>query len=262
MAQLDVHDADAAQLPHMQTKRSGHQSDLPVESLRQDDAKTELVVFVCFARKRHLSVNFHAAHHATQELIIDRVIHFGQIFLLVLVFRAQDFVDDVAVAGQQDQPFRILVEPANRKDAARMIDTVDDVAVHVFFSSTGDANRFVKRNVDMFLAALAHGWHDFRAIDLHERTLRQLDAYAGKFTVDGDPSFADQPVRLAPRAETTFAEVFVQTHRGISQGEPGRMLQTLHGRISSSVRPLAPLGMAMPSIVASVGAISCTAAAA
>ena len=38
----------------------------------------------------------------------------------MVVFRTQDLVDDVAVVGQQDQAFGVLVEPADRENALAM----------------------------------------------------------------------------------------------------------------------------------------------
>ena len=50
------------------------------------------------------------------DKIRDRAIHRDQVFLLVLVLGAQDLVDDVAVVGQEDQAFGVLVQASDGKD--------------------------------------------------------------------------------------------------------------------------------------------------
>src|SRR3546814_5163752 len=64
------------------------------------------------------------------------------------LFRTQDLVDDVAVAGQQDQTTGILVEAADRENAFAMADKVDDVAGNVALGRAGDADRLVERDID------------------------------------------------------------------------------------------------------------------
>src|SRR3546814_12726160 len=64
------------------------------------------------------------------------------------LFRTQDLVDDVAVAGQQDQTTGILVEAADRENAFAMADKVDDVAGNVVLGRAGDADRLVQRDID------------------------------------------------------------------------------------------------------------------
>ena len=72
--------------------------------------------------------DLHAVGHAVQEVLGQRPVDGDHVFLFVLVLGAQDLVDDVAVVGEQDQAFGILVQAADRKDALRMADEVDDVA--------------------------------------------------------------------------------------------------------------------------------------
>src|ERR1051325_9390015 len=64
---------------------------------------------------------------------------------------AQDFINDVAVVGEEDKPFGILIEPAYREDALPMVDCIDDIGLVALVSSAGDSGRLVIRNVDRSL---------------------------------------------------------------------------------------------------------------
>ena len=82
------------------------------------------------------------------DKIRDRPIHRHHVFLLVLVLGAQDFVDDVAVVGEQDQAFGVLVQPADRKDSLAVADELDDVVLDVRLGGAGDPDGLVERDVD------------------------------------------------------------------------------------------------------------------
>src|SRR5690606_31035833 len=138
--------------------------------------------------------------------------HFNQIFLLVPILGTQDFVDDVAIARQQNQAFRILVEPSHRKHAARMIDRVDDVAPDVLLAGAGNAHGFVVGNVHVLLAGFARRRRNFGTVDFDARTVGHFETDAGDSAVDRHATFGDQAICFAARAEALFAQVFVQTH--------------------------------------------------
>src|SRR5690606_123231 len=130
-----------------------------------------------------------------------------------LVLGAQDGVDDVAVAGQQDQAPGILVQPPDREDPLLVADEIDDVARYRRLGGAGDADRLVQGDVDMPALALGGAAHPQRlAVDPDLIVLADLGADARAHAVDRDPALADQPVGLAPRAETGVADVLVQSH--------------------------------------------------
>src|SRR3546814_12038970 len=85
----------------------------------------------------------------------DTLFPYTTLFRSQLVFGAQDGVDDVAVAGQQDQAFRILVQPADREDPPLVADEIDAVAHHRRLGGAGDAARLFQR--DVAVPALAFG---------------------------------------------------------------------------------------------------------
>src|SRR5690606_11603741 len=138
-----------------------------------------------------------------------------QVFLFQLVFRPQDGVDDVAVAGQEDQAFGILVQAPARENPLLVADEVDDVALHRRLGGAGDADRLVERDVDV--PALAPGGaaepHGL-AVELDLVAPADLGADARAHAVDGDPALADEAVGLAPRAEAGVADVLVESHPG------------------------------------------------
>src|SRR3546814_813819 len=185
----------------------------------------------------------YAARHAAQEFVGDRVVHAHQVFLLQLVFGAQDGVDDVAVAGQQDQAFRILVQPADREDPPLVADEIDDVALHRRLGGAGDADRLVQRDVDV--PALAFGGAPGAqglAVDLDLVAHADLGADPRALPVDRGPPLPDQPIGLAPRAEAGVADVLVESHpdRGVAGGRAVWQIGPATARPPAPRRPPRP----------------------
>ena len=67
----------------------------------------------------------------------------------MVVLRAEDFVDDVAVVRQQDQSLGVLVEAADGKNALRMADEFHDIPFDVRFRGARDADRLVERDINL-----------------------------------------------------------------------------------------------------------------
>jgi len=215
MPELHVDDAHAAQLGDAVAERGRHQADLPVQTLGEHDAKAELRDLARAAGLGHLAVDAHALGHAGEEFVGDGLVHADQVFLLVVVLCAQDLVDDVAVAGEQDQSLGVLVESPDREDALRVVDEVHDVAGHGLVGGAGDAHRLVQRDVDRLLRG-RRGGEDARldqlAVHAYLVAFQRLGAGAHDFAVDGDAT-GDQPfVRFAARAQAGFADVLVDAH--------------------------------------------------
>jgi hypothetical protein len=143
-----------------------------------------------------------------QRQVGDRPLHGDEVFLLVIVLHAQDFVDDVAVVGQQDQAFGILVQAPDRKDPLAVADQIDDVAIDVRFAGAGNADRLVQRDVDvLFLGA------DRLAVDADLVALCHLRAEHGRHAVAGHAPLLDPLVGLAARTGAGLADVLVESHR-------------------------------------------------
>ncbi len=82
------------------TQRRAHAPNLPVQSLGQNHAKRFFTDARHFARFGDFTHDLDAVGHHLEGQVRDRPLDRHQVFLLVIVFRAQDFVDDVAVVRQ------------------------------------------------------------------------------------------------------------------------------------------------------------------
>ena len=114
----------------------------------------------------------------------------------MVVLGAQDLVDDVAVVGQEDQAFGVLVEPADREHALGVIDEIDDVALDVALGRAGDADWLVECDVDR-LDVLA-GAADHISVELDLIAFVDLRAERRGNAVDRDAAFFDEGIGLAP----------------------------------------------------------------
>ena len=126
----------------------------------------------------------------------------------MVIFRAQNFVDDVAVVRQENQAFGVLVQPPDRKDTFRVRDQVDDVVLDVRFGGAGDADRLVESNVNLLLLGA-----DQLAVDAHLVARGNPGAQCGALAVAGDAARINPFVRLTPRTDTGLADVLVESHR-------------------------------------------------
>ena len=89
------------------------------------------------------------------------------------VLDPQDLVDDVAVAGQQDQALAVLVEAADGKDALRMVDVVDDVARERRGAAPQD--QVLARALDDFQVVAVLGAEEGAAIEQLREHLDDID---------------------------------------------------------------------------------------
>src|SRR5690606_20148654 len=147
-------------------------------------------------------------------------------------------VDDVAVAGQQDQALGILVQAADREDPLLVADEVDDVALHRRLGGAGDADRLVQGDVDVPALPPGGAAHpQGLAVDLDLVALADLRTDARAHAVDRDPAFADQAVGLAPRAEAGVADVLVESHPGHARRGGRAVWQIGHGAARGRLEP-------------------------
>ena len=174
--------------------------------MREDDSKRRLIDTADFAGHGQFPHDLHAARHHLQRQIGDRPIYADDVFFLVIVFRTQDLVDDVAVVGQQDQALGILVQPANGEYPLGMADQVDDIAVDMRLCRAGDSHRFIESDVNLRLLNA-----DDLAVDAN--LILRADSRAEERTVPiaSDASGFDPLVRLAPGTHAGFADVFVES---------------------------------------------------
>ena len=126
----------------------------------------------------------------------------------MIIAGAQDLVHQIAIAGQENQPLGILVEPANGENPFTVADKTLDV---VFLRAVGGADnthRFVQGNEHQifFVSRLHH-----LAVDLHHIPGQHLIAHLGPAAVDVHVALLDEPVGIPTGAHTALADVFVQS---------------------------------------------------
>jgi len=83
----------------------------------------------------------------------------------MVVARAQDFVDQIAVIGEKNKPLGILVEATNGKNAHAVINKIDDIVSHRTLGSAFHAHWFIEgdKNQSFFIARF-----DLLAVDFHQ----------------------------------------------------------------------------------------------
>lgn len=126
----------------------------------------------------------------------------------MIVFGTQDFVDDIAIAGQQYQSVRILVQTANGKYALFVANKINNVSLDVTFGGAGNSHGFVQTNVNMFLLARA----DKFFVYAHFITIINRCAKFSAFAVYGYAAAADQFIGSAAGTQAGFADEFVEAH--------------------------------------------------
>ena len=110
-----------------------------------------------------------------------------------MVPSTQDFVDDVAVVGQDDEPFAGFVESSDRKNALRMTHKIHNVVLLPFLiGGAHNPHRFVQQDVDRLLFRR----RDEAPIHLHHIPIHNLSSQFRDLPVDGDALLLDQLVRL------------------------------------------------------------------
>jgi len=211
ISQPHIDDAYALQAFDLVTEDLAHAADLTIEALGQNNPELVFAEAADLAGFGFGVENAHTASHSGDKVIGYRFVDRDEILLLVIVFRTQDVVDDVAIVGEQNQTFRFLVQPADREDALFMTDEVHDVVTHTVFGGAGDADRFVEADVDLlFLFAPANN----ASVGAHLVAFRNLRTQLSAFAIDGHTPLGNQGIGLAARAHAGFAEKFVEAHEG------------------------------------------------
>lgn len=116
---MDVHNPDAAQAFDLVSECLTHATDLTVQPLGQGNIEFVFGQGFDLAGQSLRIKDFHALGHMLYKFRGDGVVDLDDILFFVLIFRAEDLIDDITVVGQQDQPFRILVEPSDMEDPQR-----------------------------------------------------------------------------------------------------------------------------------------------
>lgn len=205
-AEMNIHDAYPIQFGDLVIQVFAHPSDLPVEALRQNDAKCVGPHSLYLTFFRDCPQDGEAIAHAVDEFLGDGWFDGDDILLVVFVSSTQDLVDNIAIIGEEDEPLGRFVQAANGEEALLVTDEGDDVFWLFRISGTDDAYRFIEGDIER----LGFGFEGF-AVDPDDITGRDPVAGTGGFIVDGDPAGIDQPVGVPTGADASFADVLVET---------------------------------------------------
>ena len=64
----------------------------------------------------------------------------------MVVTGTQNFVDQIAVVGEENQPLRVFIQTANRENAAAVVHEINNVVPLAIFRGADNPNRFVQRD--------------------------------------------------------------------------------------------------------------------
>jgi len=119
----------------------------------------------------------------------------GQVLLVDAEGGVCESVGEVAVVGQEQEPFGVRVEPADREDPGLVGDQIDDGGPPVGVARGGDdPGRLVQQVVDEVGRR-----RDRNAVDLDSLGLGvDPPAQLGNFPVDGDPAVVDELLARPP----------------------------------------------------------------
>ena len=98
--EADVHNAGAFQSGYIIAEVFAHPPDLSVEPLGENDAETIIAEPLNFAFAGNGVQDRHPVAHFFNERMIHAFVNVNDVFFFVVVAGPQDFVDNIAVAGQ------------------------------------------------------------------------------------------------------------------------------------------------------------------
>src|SRR6185437_10895375 len=145
----NVHDPRSVQLGHSIAKSLTHAPDLPIASLRQNDAKLVTPHAHRPTGLRPASKNNHTPRQMIQKGLAERTIDLHEVLSFVSEFGTEDLVDDVAVVRQQNETGRILVQPPDWKNPLTMPDLGNDISRDMRFARCRDTDRLMILDVEI-----------------------------------------------------------------------------------------------------------------
>ena len=147
----DIHDPDALKCANSIVQRLTHAADLAVQSLSKDDPECEFVDLLDGAGACDGIKYRHTGSHFLEKFGCDLFIDAHDIFLFMIIACAENLIDNIAVVGQQNKTFRILVETSDGEDPFFIADEIDDIVGIATVGRTDNTLRFVKGNEDQIL---------------------------------------------------------------------------------------------------------------
>ena len=189
------------------SQRFAHAPNLAVQTLGQHNAKCRGTRAFYGTGQGHTFENFHARSHLGQKFILKRTIDHDVVFLFVLVASAQNFIDDVAIIGQENEAFTHLIQSSDWENPRGIIDEVDDVVLFAdLVCGANNAHRLVQRDVNQLRSfQLSH------LLAFHRDHISRLQprAHFWDHSIDGHLTQINQLIGCPARAISNFAEVLV-----------------------------------------------------
>jgi hypothetical protein len=194
-----------------------HPPHLPIAPLTNGHADETIPVATSFVHEhdvgRHcaVAVERDARPEPVQRLFVRHPRDPGFIGALDAVTRMRELGGELAVVGQEQQPFGVVVEPPDRVDIlAHTGEQLDDRAAPLRIRSRrDDAGRFVEQDVAMSLGCL-----DSAAVHLDLAGGRiDLHAHLGDgLPIDHHAAFRDQLFCGTPRRDAGLGKHLLESH--------------------------------------------------
>lgn len=203
VTQTQMTDANPYELFHLVPQLVKHASDLPVDSLAQDNAYVGHPDRLHFLHSGALSVEHHPGHQFRRERRIPRSIECHFVFFFDFVARVRQALRQIAVVREDEKSFCLRVEPANIEQARELRrQEIENRVARIGIGARGnEAGRFVQDDVELALAV-----HQL-APDFDVIALGRLRAeVCANTTVDRDAPVGNQLVAMPPRTDTGCGE--------------------------------------------------------
>jgi hypothetical protein len=151
----------------------------------------------------------------------------------VLVAGAENFVDDIAIGGEEDEAIGGFVEAADGEDALGVVYVIDNVAGDVALGGARNANGFVEGQIHELAG---RGFLNGLAVEQHRVACSDPIAGTGYLPVEEYPAGFDEAVGFAARAAAGAADELVEAYGFVVRhGGRGFVLGTKQFAHSSQV---------------------------
>lgn len=148
---MQIHDPYTFQCYDLVSEIFTHTTDLTVQTLGKDDAKT---VFPCFCDLTGTCDRIkdrHSAAHATDKFFCHRFVYSHLIFLFVIIARLHDAVHQISLIGKEKQSFGIFIQSSYGIDPHRIIQIFCyRHLIPLLFCAADDSSWFMKKKQDLF----------------------------------------------------------------------------------------------------------------
>ena len=203
-----IHDAGALERNDLIAKVFTHSSDLPIETLGENDLEHEPPELLYMALAGHGVEDRDTIAHIVNESLGDRLVHRDDILFFVVVAGPQNLVHDVAIVGEEDEPFAGLIESPDGEDPRGVVEVVDDVVgFHTCVGGADNAHRLVKCQINRLF-----DWRgDALAIHPHLIVGSDFGSQLRHLAINGDAALLNELVGSPAGAVACLGEIFVDS---------------------------------------------------